>query len=47
MIVFYGAEFTKCYAEKDTGAVPPTEVAVKDKEAKRENDKAKEKAKKD
>jgi membrane protein len=47
MIVFYGAEFTKCYAEKDTGSVPPTEVAVKDKEAKCENDKAKEKAKKD
>lgn len=31
MIVFYGAEITKAYADKYVGNVPPTEVAVKEK----------------
>jgi membrane protein len=31
MIVFYGAEVTKAYADKYVGNVPPTEVAVKEK----------------
>ena len=30
MIVFYGAEFTRAYADYVTGKVPPNEVAVKD-----------------
>jgi membrane protein len=29
MILFYGAEFTRAYADYFTGVVPPTEVAVK------------------
>jgi hypothetical protein len=29
MILFYGAEFTRAYADYFTGKVAPTEVAVK------------------
>jgi hypothetical protein len=29
MIFFYGAEFTRAYADHVTGKVPATEVAVK------------------
>ncbi len=31
MIVFFGAEFTKAYSQRDVGAVGPTELAVKAK----------------
>ncbi len=31
MIVFYGAEFTKAYSQRDVGSVGPTELAVKKK----------------
>lgn len=31
MIVFFGAEFTKVYADYYTGDIPPSEVAVRDK----------------
>ncbi|MCE3296870.1 MAG: rbn [Crocinitomicaceae bacterium] len=34
MIVFFGAEFTKVYADYYAGEVPPSETAVKDKDAK-------------
>jgi hypothetical protein len=29
MILFYGAEFTRAYADYFTGKISPTEVAVK------------------
>jgi hypothetical protein len=33
MIVFYGAEFTRAYADFISGRVPPNEIAKTDKKA--------------